>query len=137
MSNSKSYDDAMDSEGALKGVANVDPVSNNGVKRSTSPDGQEMLSKMVDNFRDFLVEKNRRYENSASEPVGVFTRFIRDDDDLGRATILVRLDDKLKRIITSGKSGDELRKNDVVDLVGYLMLLMREDGWDSFEDLLD
>jgi hypothetical protein len=100
-------------------------------------DGQELLSWMVDGFRDFLVEKNRRYENSAGNPLGIFTRFMREGDSLARQTILVRLDDKMKRIIKAGADGEELRKNDVADLVGYLFLLMREEDWHSFEDLLD
>lgn len=111
----------------LEGVVRVDSEAT----------GQELLSQMVDGFRDFLVEKNRRYENSASEPVGIFTRFLRDGDSLARQSILVRLDDKMKRIIKAGADGEELRKNDVTDVVGYLFLLMREEGWHSFEDLLD
>ena len=32
---------------------------------------------------------------------------------------------------------ESLRKNDVVDLAGYLVLLMVEQGWDDFGDMLD
>ena len=35
---------------------------------------------------------------------------------------------KLSRI----KNSSELKRNDIADLVGYLMLLMKNNGWDNF-----
>jgi len=46
---------------------------------------------------------------------------------------LNRIDDKLSRI----KNSEELRKNDVVDLMGYLVLLCIKKGWMNFKDLID
>ena len=51
-------------------------------------------------------------------------------------------------MITSGQSTEEridilfahfatLRKNDVADVFGYIVLLMIQKGWLSFDDLLD
>lgn len=74
-----------------------------------------------------LVEKNKRYGNSALEPVGVFNK-----DDPGKG-ILIRLDDKLKRI----KETSEVRKNDVADLMGYLSLYCVAQGWVDFMDQID
>ena len=45
----------------------------------------------------------------------------------------IRLDDKLSRIANA----DELRKNDTVDLLGYLVLLCVANGWNDFTDLID
>lgn len=45
----------------------------------------------------------------------------------------IRLDDKLSIIANA----DELRKNDTVDLLGYLVLLCVANGWNDFTDLID
>jgi hypothetical protein len=74
-----------------------------------------------------LIEKNNRYGNSALEPLGVFHQEGSADG------LLVRIDDKLQRI----KNGAEIRKNDVADLVGYLMLYMVKRGWTNFEEMID
>jgi hypothetical protein len=89
------------------------------------------LEKVVENFKIFLLEKNRRYGNSALEPLGIFTKHKNADGALNG--ILERLDDKLKRI----KSADVLRKNDVTDIIGYLFLLCAQKEWADFKDLLD
>jgi hypothetical protein len=39
----------------------------------------------------------------------------------------------LKRIQTS----PELRKNDIVDLIGYIALILRDKEWTNFDDLKD
>jgi hypothetical protein len=85
----------------------------------------------LDSFKEFLLEKNRRYGNSALEPFEVFTKISAEDG------IKVRIQDKLSRIKNNTASDKELRKNDVVDLMGYLMLLCVEKGWINFRDLLD
>lgn len=66
-------------------------------------------------IRDMLHAKNDSYGNSALEPVRIFSKA-----DPGEQ-LRVRLDDKLSRLI-KGKAyvGD----NDVVDLIGYLVLLL-------------
>lgn len=79
------------------------------------------------------VIKNKRYGNAALEPLGVFSRHIKTENSEALNGILVRLDDKLKRV----KHGDEIRKNDVSDLMGYLALLCVEKGWTNFDDLID
>ncbi len=75
----------------------------------------------------FLQVKNERYGDSALDPIHVFAK-------IGSETQLqVRIDDKLSRI----KNSSALRKNDVVDLMGYLVLLCIQKEWTDFGDLLD
>jgi hypothetical protein len=66
-------------------------------------------------IRELLVSKNLKYGNSALEPLGVFSQLS------AKEGLLVRIDDKLKRI----KNGSlEMDDEDVInDLVGYLVLL--------------
>ena len=63
---------------------------------------------------DLLVAKNRRYGNSALEPVRLFSRA----DAIEQ--IKVRIDDKLSRI-KSGQADDT--EDAELDLLGYLVLL--------------
>ena len=87
----------------------------------------EAIETLFDNFKAFLIEKNRRYGNSASSPMMIFSNVPAD------VQICNRLDDKLARI----KQSDELRRNDVCDVLGYVALLMIQNGWTEFDDLLD
>jgi hypothetical protein len=71
------------------------------------------LQVVLDEIRDMLVEKNRRYGNSALEPVRVFSKA----DPLEQ--LKVRMDDKLSRIRSAQADDDE----DVInDLLGYLLI---------------
>ncbi len=88
---------------------------------------QEQIIKTCDSLKEFLLEKNKRYGNSALEPIGVFSKLTPKEG------IKIRLDDKVKRI----KNSSELRKNDTVDLMGYLLLLCVSEDWTDFKDLLD
>jgi hypothetical protein len=66
-------------------------------------------------IRELLVSKNLKYGNSALEPLGVFSQLSAKDG------LLVRIDDKLKRIKNGSLEKDD---EDVInDLVGYLVLL--------------
>jgi len=82
------------------------------------------ISVLLDNFKDFLIEKNNRY-GDIFEKVNVFSKSEED--------IEVRLDDKIKRIMNS----DELRKNDVSDMLGYTVFLMIKNDWLTFQEMLD
>ena len=93
---------------------------------------QEDIRQVAEALTDFLLEKNKRYGNSALAPIEVFTTHI-DPEDRVFTELLTRLDDKLSRI----KNAFGLRKNDVADLIGYLMLVCVNKGWDDFSDLLD
>lgn len=80
-----------------------------------------------------VLEKNRRYGNAALAPVDIFSKHIKNENTVALNSILIRLSDKLARI----KNSDELRKNDISDLMGYLALLCVEKEWLDFDDLID
>lgn len=87
----------------------------------------ESIEILFNNFSKLLIEKNKRYGDSALNPPAIFSKTTADTQ------ICNRIDDKLNRIKTS----DGLRKNDVADVFGYLALLMIQNGWLDFGDLLD
>lgn len=88
---------------------------------------QTKIDILFKNFSEFLIEKNKRYGDSALYPINVFSK---QDSN---SQICNRLDDKLSRI----QNSDKLKKNDVSDAFGYLALLMINNDWLDFEDLLD
>jgi hypothetical protein len=92
-------------------------------------DAQLKIVETCDALKRFLLEKNKRYGNSALEPINVFSNL---DAEEG---IKLRLDDKVKRV--KNNNTKKLRKNDVVDLTGYLILISIYNGWLNFDDLLD
>lgn len=75
---------------------------------------QALISTVCQEVADLLIEKNRKYGNSAFEPVRLFSKA----DPV--EAIKVRIDDKLSRLRNEQDDEDE----DVVkDLMGYLVLL--------------
>ena len=67
-------------------------------------------------MRDLLLEKNRKYGDSALEPVRVMSQSTPVEQ------ILVRIDDKLSRISRgTGLVGDD--EDVITDLIGYFVLL--------------
>ncbi len=68
---------------------------------------------VCDEIRELLLEKNRKYGDSALNPVRVFSR----SDTLEQ--IRVRLDDKLSRLRNQQSDEDE---DVITDLIGYLVL---------------
>ncbi len=75
---------------------------------------QETIYYVCAEMSDFLIEKNRRYGNSALEPCRIFSKA----DSLEQ--LRVRIDDKLNRI----KTGTVDNEDSVKDLTGYLILYM-------------
>lgn len=73
------------------------------------------IAQMCDSIKELLLEKNRKYGNSALNPKRIFSKASFKEQ------LLVRIDDKLSRIANQSSDEDE----DVYkDLVGYLILLM-------------
>ena len=69
-------------------------------------------------IRELLIFKNLKYGNSALEPIGIFSKLD------PREGLLIRIDDKLKRIKNGSLENDD---EDVInDLIGYLVLLKIE-----------
>ena len=79
------------------------------------PEFSAQVSEVLEKIKDLLISKNKKYGNSALEPLGVFSQLSAKQ---GR---LIRIDDKLKRIKNGSLNQDD---EDVVnDLIGYLVLL--------------
>lgn len=89
---------------------------------------QDKIKLIAKAIEVLLIAKNKMYGDSALAARPVFFKGCPGD------AILIRLNDKLARI--ENRDG-ELRKNDVVDLMGYLVLLCASKGWVDFEDLID
>jgi hypothetical protein len=78
---------------------------------------QEVSTYLLE-IRELLISKNLKYGNSALEPLGVFSQLS------AKEGLLVRIDDKLKRIKNGSLEKDD---EDVInDLIGYLVLLKIE-----------
>ncbi len=84
----------------------------------------EFFKRAYDSLCKMQQAKNKKYGNSALKPLEIFSK---------HHTYGGRIDEKLARI----KYSNELRKNDIADIIGGLMLLCQERGWDYFEDLID
>lgn len=79
------------------------------------------VTDIVTDIATLLIKKNLAYGNSALEPKRVFSKASTTEQ------LLVRIDDKLSRIATTGESASD--EDTVDDLIGYLILLKiaRED----------
>lgn len=89
----------------------------------------EQVYKVLSEITEMLVAKNEKYGNSALEPLGVFSQLSAKDG------LLVRIDDKLKRIKNGSLDKDD---EDVVnDLIGYLVLLKIHANQESSFDEVD
>lgn len=74
---------------------------------------KQIIAEVCDEIKEFLIDKNRKYGDSAVKPVRIFSK----SDNLEQ--IRVRIDDKLNRLINQQTDEDE----DVInDLIGYLIL---------------
>lgn len=82
------------------------------------------FKEITDSISSLLQYKNEKYGNSALEPLNIFRNKCSSGD---------RLDDKIARI----KNSKELHKNDVADLIGYLILTCKENNWNNFDEFKD
>lgn len=82
----------------------------------TLTDTQSKISLICDDIKELLLYKNKKYGNSALEPVRIFSKSNSVEQ------ILVRIDDKLNRIQQGAGLLDE-DEDVIVDLIGYLVLL--------------
>lgn len=77
---------------------------------------QSNVTQILDEVKQLLFEKNKKYGNSALEPRRVFSKSSSTEQ------ICVRIDDKLSRIATLGY--DPQKDEDTIqDLIGYLVIL--------------
>lgn len=87
-------------------------------------DTKNQFKKVADSMASLLEYKNEKYGNAVLDPLTIFS---------GKCKAGTRIDDKLGRI----RNNKELLKNDVSDLIGYLMLTCIENGWDNFDEFKD
>ena len=82
----------------------------------TMPESEMKIMGVCDDIKELLIQKNRKYGNSALKPCRVFSKSSPVEQ------LLVRIDDKLNRIMQGvGLLEDD---EDVInDLIGYLVLL--------------
>ena len=80
---------------------------------------QKQIEDVCKAISDVLIDKNKKYGNSALKPINVF--FKGDNTN----SILIRLDDKLSRI---KNNKEDIRVNDICDTIGYLILLLVAKG---------
>lgn len=85
-------------------------------------DAQQAIADVCDRLKEFLIDKNRKYGNSALDPVRVFSKASADEQ------MLVRMDDKLSRIRNRQDDDDE---DPFVDLAGYLVLYLAQKEIDN------
>lgn len=88
---------------------------------------REAIRATGESLTELLLEKNRRYGDAALHPPRIFGKSNATD------SIGVRLDDKLGRVANA----PEPRRNDVADIMGYLVLYCVARGWTDFSDLID
>ena len=82
----------------------------------THTETQDKIIEITEAMRDLLLYKNQKYGDSALSPKQIFYK--------GNAvnSILIRLDDKLGRIMANTESTPRI--NDVADIIGYCTLLL-------------
>lgn len=75
---------------------------------------EEKIEIACDQIKALLIEKNRKYGDSAMSPMRIFSKADSQEQ------IKVRIDDKLNRIMN--QQADDI-EDSVTDLIGYLILL--------------
>lgn len=95
------------------------------------------ITRVFDSMRDLVLEKNKRYGDSALSPLCIFATPERMADPSitqAQKSIYIRLDDKLSRIANSTGAP---KKNDLADSMGYISLACTSHGYTDFTDLID
>ena len=77
---------------------------------------QQKIAEITEAMRDLLLYKNQKYGDSALNPKKIFYK------GDARNSILIRLDDKLGRIMANADATPRI--NDVADIIGYCTLLL-------------
>lgn len=77
------------------------------------PQTQTDIACVCDDLKELLLEKNRKYGDSALNPVRIFSKASTLEQ------LKVRMDDKLSRLRNAADDEDE---DPTTDLIGYLVL---------------
>lgn len=81
-------------------------------------DNQRAIESKCDEIKAFLKAKNRAYGDSVLNPVRAFSS-ASPQEQIG-----VRIDDKLSRLARGGRLPEESLDDTIIDLTGYLVMLM-------------
>ena len=76
-------------------------------------DTQLVIAEVCNEIKELLLDKNRKYGDSAINPIRILSKSSNTEQ------ILVRIDDKLNRIKNMQSDEDE---DVITDLIGYLVL---------------
>ena len=76
---------------------------------------EELIEEICDSMKELLLQKNRNYGDSATNPANVFSKGSAVD------SICARIDDKIMRI--QNKGINDKTEDTISDLIGYLVLL--------------
>ena len=77
---------------------------------------EDKATKIMEDIKNLLIEKNRKYGSSALNPLRIFSKCDKIE------AIKVRIDDKLSRI-KNGNIADDNNSDSITDLIGYLVIL--------------
>lgn len=92
------------------------PTPQEPVKEMSMQEAQGYISAKCDEIKNMLLDKNRKYGNSALTPNKTFSKGLTVQQQIS-----VRLDDKIKRLENRQDDEDEDIEK---DLTGYLILKM-------------
>jgi hypothetical protein len=90
---------------------------------------EQLIEEMCESMKDLLIQKNRDYGDSATNPSNVFSKGSPIE------SLCARIDDKLMRI--QNKGINDKTEDTVSDLIGYLILLkvaMHKEKNDEYEN---
>lgn len=93
----------------------IDTNTNLTKTSSSSFSSANEIVEVLDGLKDLLLEKNRKYGNSALNPIRIFSHADATEQ------IRVRIDDKIARVQSGQLDEDE---DVIIDLMGYLVLYL-------------
>ena len=85
------------------------------IKSKDLNETQQLIAQKCDELKEMLLEKNRKYGNSALKPIRIFSQCDSTEQ------LYVRIDDKLSRIKNRQNDEDE---DPILDVIGYMILLL-------------
>ncbi len=94
------------------------------VKNCIIPTNNSVFKTITDSIASMIEYKNSNYGDAIANPLQIFA---------GKAKCGSRLDEKLSRV----KHSETLRKNDVVDTIGLLIHVCKENNWTNFDEFKD
>ena len=88
-------------------------------------DTSEQITQVCEEVKNLLLDKNKKYGDSALNPVRVFSKASPVEQ------ILVRIDDKISRL-NRGAGLREVQEDVIMDLIEYMILLKIAQSWETY-----